>query len=155
MRREQLPGLSVGGTWLLPMHSTIPTWQLAYVVEVSEQVVLELLEDSKARGGDVDIRVARDLLLDLARCEYTDWKEASLFGGVISGTRHLDREGRVWPAVDGQPIGRPIEVRSTAPQGAVALDLEEWRVRRREFQAQRRQVRRDVVASRRTQTRTP
>jgi hypothetical protein len=106
MRRPHLPGLDVGGAWTNPLRPAIEAWELAYILEVPECEVRELL------GPTISVRAARDLLRRLAGENRLDGSEESwLFARLIAGHIHIDPTGYVWVAVSGQPSGRPIKRR--------------------------------------------
>jgi hypothetical protein len=129
MRRKQLPGLNVAGSWVLPLRDRITQRELAFILELPEHVLAELLELDQDTDA-VQLETARDLLNEMAGCGFTDWREAALFADVISGRRQIDKGGRVWLAAGGEVIGGPIATRTTSPSGAVALDMALWRRRR-------------------------
>lgn len=108
MKRPSLPGLDVGGAWKIPIRAEIEVFELAYILEVPEQEVRNLF------GAEVPVRAARDLLRKLAgqgRLEGSD--ETSLFGRLITGAAHIDRDGNVFSAVEGRPFG---QVREATPR---------------------------------------
>ncbi len=136
MRRKPGQGLDVGGHWIVPVRETVSRTELSYIIEVPESTVVDLLDEEPGDGlVAIDVRVAHQLLTELALCGYTDWRDASLFGELIAGRRHIDAQGWVWPAVDCRAFGRPFEVRTTHPADAVELDLAEWRRRRARHRA--------------------
>lgn len=119
------PGLGVGGTWIIPVRDDIDLFELALVLEMPEATVERLLPEGPP-GGPFALKPVNELLRDLAKCGFTDWKESSLFGDLIAGRRHIDRGGCVRAAVKGQPLGSPIEIRTRHPRDAVDFDLKSF-----------------------------
>ncbi len=130
MLRKTLPGLSVGGTWIVPIREEITVTEFSFILEMPLEVAMEIAEVNE-RQALVNIRDANRRMGELARAGLTDYKESALFASVIQGLTHIDDSGAVWNAVAGDPRGKgPREMRTTSPENAVPLDLDKWRKRR-------------------------
>lgn len=126
MRREALPGLSVGSQWVIPIRETIAAWELGFVIEAPPKVIQTVFGLAEPEET-TDVYKANEILAQMAEAGFTDWRESSFYGRLIAGTVDLFPDGAVWLACEGSALGRrSLEVRTVNPPRAVPFDAALW-----------------------------
>src|SRR5687767_9336460 len=89
MSRSNLPGFNSGGAWIVPERPGLKLWEAAFVLQMSEREVLNLLgEEALLEGSDdeVSIYIVADAFTDRLLAEEVTPLARSILEWVAIGS---------------------------------------------------------------------